>query len=220
MDWDILLKIILIDLVMSGDNAVIIALAAKNVPKEKQKLAILLGTVGAIALRLGLAFIVVWLLKIPFLQAFGGVLLIWISVKLLVQQEGHDNIQSGTTLWSAIKVIIIADFVMSLDNVLAIAGAAHGHFGMILLGIAISIPIIVWGSNLIIKAMDKFPFIIYIGAGILTWTAGEMMLGDKKIEHLLEHIHLHSPYLHYGFPTLLTIFVLIVGYVSNQRNKK
>ena len=220
MDWDILLKIILIDLVMSGDNAVIIALAAKNVPKEKQKLAILLGTVGAIALRLGLAFIVVWLLKIPFLQAFGGVLLIWISVKLLVQQEGHDNIQSGTTLWSAIKVIIIADFVMSLDNVLAIAGAAHGHFGMILLGIAISIPIIVWGSNLIIKAMDKFPFIIYIGAGILTWTAGEMILGDKKIEYLLEQAHLHSPYLHYGFPAVLTIIILIVGYISKQKNKK
>jgi len=217
LELDVLLKIILIDLVMSGDNAVIIALAAKNVPKDKQKLAILIGTAGAIILRLALAFAVVQLLKIPFLQAFGGVLLIWISFKLLLQQHGHEDMKSGNSLWSAVKIIIIADFVMSLDNVLAIAGAAHGHFGMILLGIAISIPIIVWGSQLIIKGIERFPIIIYIGAGVLTWTAGEMILGDKRIENYLHATELNQDVLHYGVPILLTVLTLGICFLINRK---
>lgn len=220
MEFDILLKIILIDLVMSGDNAVIIALAAKNVAKEQQKKAIFIGTFGAIALRLGLAFVVVHLLAIPYLQFIGGLLLIWIAFKLLLSNDDHSNMKSGNSLFDAVKIIIIADFVMSLDNVIAIAGAADGHFGMILLGIVISIPIIIWGSQMIIKAMEKFPIIIYIGAGVLTWTSAEMMTKDKKIAPLVENLPISQNVLHYALPILLTVVTLGICYIINRSKQK
>jgi YjbE family integral membrane protein len=159
-----LLQIIFLDLILSGDNAIVIAMAARNVPKDLQKRAILIGTGGAIGLRLLFAAIIVPLLKIPLIGAVGGLMLVWIAYKLLADNHDHgDNPQGGATVWSAVKTIIIADAVMSLDNVLALAGVAH-EFVPIMIGVLISIPIIIWGSSFIMKAMEKFPIIIYAGS--------------------------------------------------------
>lgn len=210
----VLLKIILMDIVLGGDNAVVIAMAARNVPKDKQKLAIFWGTAGAVVLRLIFAFAVVLILDIPFLHLVGGLLLVWIAFKLLLpHEEGHK--EGGNSVWSAIKTIIIADAVMSLDNVLALAGVSHGNFTAIVLGVLISIPIIVFGSQLILKGMEKFPIIIYIGSGILAWTAGEMIVGEPKLEGILPHD------LHFLLPAAITVLTIGIGYlVSKKKSTK
>lgn len=213
--WQILISVVLIDLVLSGDNAVVIALAARNVPKEMQKKAIMIGTAGAIVLRLLFAALVVWLLKIPFLSLIGGIMLIWIAYKLIVGDEEHGDTAGGVTVWSAVKTIIIADAVMSLDNVIALAGVSDGHFGMILVGILISIPVIVWGSQLIIKLMDKFPIIMYIGSGILLWSAGEMITKEKELASFFETYS----FLHFGLPVALIVSVLSIGFLVNKKKQ-
>lgn len=150
--WTILFSIIVIDLALAGDNAIVIGLAARNVPKEQQKKAILWGTLGAIVIRSILTLAVVWLLKIPGLLFIGGLFLIWIAYKLLVEDKKQgSNMNAGKSMGDAIKTIIVADAVMGLDNVLAVAGAAHGHFLLVVMGLLISIPIVVWGSSIIIK---------------------------------------------------------------------
>ncbi len=209
----VLLKVILMDIVLGGDNAVVIAMAARNVPKEKQKTAILWGTFGAIALRLLFAAIIVTLLDIPFLQLVGGLLLVWIAIKLLLPHD-ETHKEGGNTVLSAIKTIIIADAVMSLDNVLALAGVSHGSFVAILLGVLISIPIIIFGSQLILKAMEKFPIIIYIGSGILAWTAGEMIIGDPKITGFIPES------LHLIIPAAITILSIGFGHLLSKRKAK
>ncbi|MDQ0219585.1 YjbE family integral membrane protein [Peribacillus cavernae] len=219
MDMATLLKVIGVDLVLSGDNAIVIALAARNVPAEHRRKAIFWGTLGAIVLRLLFAAIIVWLLKIPLISALGGILLIQIAYSLLAGKE-KEHKAGGETVASAVRTIIIADAVMSLDNVLALAGVAHG-FVPILIGILISIPIIVWGSQLILKVMERFPVIVYAGAGLLAYTSGEMIVGDQMVD---EFLHSSMPNLveaiHVGLPILLVILVVGIGYLRRKQNKK
>lgn len=175
-----LLSIILIDLVLAGDNAIVIGLAARNLPKEHQKKAIIWGTIGAIVIRAVATLVVVWLLKLPALLLIGGLVLIWIAYKLLVDKKDHE-IQAKPNLWPAIQTIIIADAVMGFDNVMAVAGASHGSFLLVVVGLLISVPIMVWGSTLFIRWMEKFPWIMYIGAGVLALTAGKMLTEDPMV---------------------------------------
>ena len=176
--------IILIDLVLAGDNAIVIALAARSLPAHLQRKAILWGTVGAIGVRTLMTVAVVWLLKIPGLLLAGGVLLVWIAVKLLrPDSSGSDGHKvSATGFWTAMKTIVIADAVMGLDNVLAVAGAAHGSFLLVALGLLISIPIVVWGSTVVLHWVERFPVIIQVGSAILAWTAAKMILSEPLLK--------------------------------------
>ncbi|GAA5234467.1 TerC family protein [Verticiella sediminum] len=184
LSWAAVFQIILIDILLGGDNAVVIALACRNLPKKQRMQGILWGTAGAIILRVILIFFALTLLTIPFLKVVGALLLLWIGVKLLIPEEdAHGNIQGGTSIWAAIKTIIVADFVMSLDNVIAIAGAAQGaaaehQLGLVIFGLVVSVPIIIWGSTLVLKLIDRFPLVITFGAALLGWIAGGMLVTD------------------------------------------
>jgi YjbE family integral membrane protein len=190
-----LMAIVVIDLVLAGDNAIVIALAARNVPKELQTRAILWGTVGAIVVRSSLTMVVVWLLKVPGLMLVGGAMLIWIAYRLLVPSGdgGEHKISPASSFWGAMKTIIVADALMGLDNVLAVAGAAHGSFLLVVLGLLISIPIVIWGSTLILKWVERYPSIIYLGAGVLAWTSAKMMLGEPLLKDVLHANALIAP---------------------------
>ncbi len=178
-----LLSIVVIDLVLAGDNAIVIALAARNLPPHLQKKAIIWGTIGAVVVRSAMTIGVVWLLKVPGLMLVGGLALVWIAYKLLSDDSGEDaHGAPATTLAGAMKTIIIADAVMGVDNVLAVAGAAHGSFLLVVLGLLISIPIVVWGSRLVLKLMARYPVIIYLGAGVLAFTAVKMILGEPLVK--------------------------------------
>jgi YjbE family integral membrane protein len=179
-----LVAIILIDLVLAGDNAIVIALAARNLPPELQKKAIVWGTVGAIAVRMIMTTVVVYLLKLPGLMLAGGLLLLPIAWKLLRQgDEGDDpHVKVATNFWAAMRTIVVADALMGLDNVLAIAGASKGHLGLVIIGLLISVPLVVWGSTLILKLIQRFPAIIYIGAAAIAWTAGRMVTHDVLLQ--------------------------------------
>ncbi|AEG61665.1 TerC family protein [Desulforamulus ruminis] len=202
-----LLSIICLDIVLGGDNAIIIAMASKNLPPAQRKKAILWGTAGAVAVRVALTFVALELLKIPLLQFVGGLVLLWIAFKLLKQEPCQVNVKSGCNLWDAIKTIIIADIAMGVDNVVAIAGAAHGNIVLVVLGLAISIPIIVWGSGLVLKLMDRYPVVSLVGAGILAWTSGSMMVHDPMIQKGLAHI----PMADLLVPGILLLLILVVG---------
>ncbi|MBN8741211.1 MAG: hypothetical protein BGP24_08165 [Lysobacterales bacterium 69-70] len=178
-----LFAIVLIDLVLAGDNAIVIALAARNLPKELQTRAIFWGTVGAIVVRTLMTLAVVWLLHFPGLMLVGGLLLIPIALKLLSEEKHEEGHEMGrvSSFWGAMRTIIIADALMGLDNVLGVAGAAHGNFLLVVIGLLISVPIVVWGSTLILKLVERFPMVVYIGAGALLWTAAKMVLHEKFI---------------------------------------
>lgn len=208
-----LLAIVVIDLVLAGDNAIVIGLAARNVPKHHQKKVIIWGTAGAIIVRSLLTLIVVWLLKIPGLLLVGGLFLIWIAYKLLVdnKQQGHNV--AGNSIVAAIRTIIIADTVMGLDNVLAVAGAAQGSFVLVVIGLLISIPVVIWGSTLILKYVERYPAIIYIGSGVLAWTAGKMLV----TEPFLETFFAGNPVLKYGLEIIIIIAVLGAGLIHNRK---
>lgn len=178
--------IILLDILLGGDNAVVIAMAANKLSPALRKKAILIGTAGAVIIRLIMTFIAVWLLTIPYLQVIGGLILLPIAVKLLVPEEHHDDVKASDNLMGAIKTIIIADAAMGVDNVLAIAGASHGSFLLVAVGFLVSIPIIVGGSTIIGRLMDRFPVILYAGAGLLGWTAGSMIGHDKILGPMIE----------------------------------
>lgn len=183
-----LLTIIAIDIVLAGDNAVVIALATRNLPAEQRKKAILLGTLGAVIVRVVLTFVAVQLLDIPYLMAIGGLLLVYVAVKLLVEEEADEDLATANNLVQAVKTIIVADIVMGLDNVLAVAGASHGNFWLILFGLAVSIPLIVWGSQIISGAMNKYPILVYIGAAIIAYTAAKMFLHDGKMDGFIPDV--------------------------------
>ncbi len=188
LHWGAIFQIILIDILLGGDNAVVIALACRNLEKKQRMQGILWGTAGAIILRVVLIAFALTLLQIPFLKLVGGALLVWIGIKLLIpEDDGHGNITGGTSILAAVKTIIIADFVMSLDNVIAIAGAAqntadHHQIYYVIFGLIVSVPIIVWGSTLVLKLIDRFPLVITLGAGLLGWIAGGMVVTDIFIE--------------------------------------
>jgi len=170
--------IILLDLVLAGDNAIVIALAARKLPPPLQKKAVFWGSFGAVAVRIALTAVVVWLLELPGLMLAGGLLLLPIAWKLLKQDEASHDIAAADGFWAALRTIIVADALMGLDNVLAIAGASHGNLLLVVLGLAISVPLVVWGSTLILKLIERFPVIVYLGAGAIAWTAARMVAHD------------------------------------------
>lgn len=213
--WSALTAIVIIDLVLAGDNAVVIGLTARNLPKEQQQKVIFLGTFSAIALRSLLTLTVAWLLKIQGLLLLGGAFLVWVAYKLLIEEKKHD-IKSEANLWGAIKTIMIADTIMSLDNVLAVAGAAHGDFRLVVLGLLISVPIIVWGSTLIIKWVEQFPVIIYIGAGVLAWTAAKMIVNEP----LAKNFFIAYPILKWVLIMIITVGVIVSGKIKRDKQTK
>lgn len=185
--WSALAAIIAIDLVLAGDNAIVIALAARSLPKDLQKRAVLWGTVGAVAVRSTLTVAVLWLLQVPGLMAAGGAMLVWIAWKLLAGDDdgaGH-KIAPATTFWAAIRTIVIADAVMGLDNVLAVAGAANGSIVLVVAGLLISIPIVVWGSTIVLKLLERYPNLIFAGGAILAWTAAKMLVSEPLFADVL-----------------------------------
>ncbi|MGH8751725.1 MAG: TerC family protein [Burkholderiales bacterium] len=206
-----LFAIIIIDLALAGDNAIVIALAARNVPRHLQQRAIFWGAAGAIVVRAAMTLIVVWLLQIPGLLLTGGVLLIWIAYRLLVpaKQKKHAGGEAGT-FWSAMKTIIIADAVMGLDNVLAVAGAAHQSFLLVIIGLLISVPIVMWGSTLILGWIERFPALIYLGAGVLAWVAAKMIIDEPLLKEFLNQ----HRFVEWAIYLVIIGGVLLAGYAS------
>lgn len=203
------LQIIAIDILLGGDNAVVIALACRKLPEAQRNKGIAYGVVGAIGLRIVMIFFALQLLALPFLKIIGALLLLWIGVKLLQSEdEDHDNVEGATTLFGAIKTIVIADAVMSLDNVIAVAGAAHGNMGLVVFGILFSIPIIVWGSKFVLTLMDRFPVVITLGAALLGWIAGGMFVTDEFLKDYLKDA---PSWLHYATAVVGALFVVVVG---------
>jgi YjbE family integral membrane protein len=214
--WIAILQIILIDLLLSGDNAVVIALACRNLPERQRKLGIFWGVGGAIALRITLTFFAVSLLAIPYLKIVGAVLLLWIGVKLVLPQddgEGHE-IRAAGNLMGAIRTIIIADFVMSLDNVIAVAAAARDSLFLLIFGLALSIPLMVWASQLILRLMDRFPSIILLGGGLLGWVGLSMAVHDPAAT---DWVTTHAPWLIYAAPAAGSVLVIIAGKLLGRR---
>jgi YjbE family integral membrane protein len=207
--WVALLQIIGVNIVLSGDNAVVIALAARSLPPKQQKAAILWGSGAAVLMRIVLTIVAVEMLKWPFLKLIGAVLLIWIAVKLLIpEEEGEEGISSSDNLMAAIKTILIADLVMSLDNVIGVAAAAKGDLTLLIVGLAISIPIVVFGSTMLLKLMGRFPVIITIGAALLGWVAGEMAVTDPLIK---DWVDANMHWLHWVAPAAGAVMVVVVG---------
>jgi YjbE family integral membrane protein len=185
--WSALLAIILIDLVLAGDNAIVIALAARSLPPHLQKKAILWGTVGAIGVRSLMTVGVVWLLKIPGLMGLGGAALLWIAYKLIAGDAGEDEHGPvANTFWGAMRTIVVADALMGVDNVLGVAGAAHGAFDLVVIGLLVSVPIVVFGSTLVLRLVERFPVIIHAGAAVLAFTAAKMIVTEPLLRDLFD----------------------------------
>jgi YjbE family integral membrane protein len=209
-----LLQVMLVNIVLSGDNAVVIALAARNLAPRHRKLAILWGSLGAIVLRVVLTIVAVQLLRIPFLQFVGALLLIWIAVKLLIEDDDPTRAHHAHgDLLGAIKTILIADVVMSLDNTLAIAGVVKGDATLLIIGLVLSIPLIMFGSTLIMKFMDRYPVVVYVGAGLIAWTAGEMIDSDATVRTWLPGVFIGT----YWLPLSITVVVIGYGWWHNRR---
>lgn len=210
-------KIVLIDLALAGDNALVIALAVRTLPKRQQLFGRLWGTVGAVGLRIAFIAIISYLLRVPLLQAVGGVLLMWIAVKLVRQEEGGEgHARHGTTLLEAIWIIVVADVVMSLDNVIGVAGAAEGDLRLVVFGIGLSIPIVVWGSGVLATLMNRYPWIILIAAGILGEVAGKMMAHDAFI---LRHLGEAPDIFEWALRLALAGGVMLLGWLVQRRRR-
>ncbi|MFC4619931.1 TerC family protein [Camelliibacillus cellulosilyticus] len=209
-----LLLIIGIDLILAGDNAIVIGLAARNLPKKEQKKAIVWGTVGAVGIRALATLGVVWLLKLPGLHLIGGLLLMWMAYQLLVEKNQHEDVKAGNSLWGAVRTIIIADALMGLDNVLAIAGAADNQYLLVVLGLVISVPIVMWGSTLFIRLIDRYPWVIYIGSAILAFTAAKMAVTEGFIAAVID-----KPYLKWPIILVVIAAVLWFGARKNRKDK-
>lgn len=207
--WTALFSIVILDLVLAGDNAVVIAMAAHRLPEEVKKKAVLIGTGGAVVIRILMTLLAVYLLSIPYLQAMGGLLLLPIAVKLLAPvKEGH--VEEADSFASAVKTIIVADAAMGIDNVLAVAGAAHGSFLLVVIGLIISVPIVVGSSQLIGKLLDNWPVLIYLGSAILGWTGGTMVVHDASIGQLIGSAL--GPQVQVAIPAALAVGVCLIGY--------
>ncbi|MDP3355077.1 MAG: TerC family protein [Polaromonas sp.] len=217
--WSALLAIILIDLVLAGDNAIVIALAARSLPSHLQRKAIVWGTVGAIVVRSAMTVGVVWLLKIPGLMLVGGLALLWIAYKLIADQgneDGHDG-PVASTFWGAMKTIVIADAIMGIDNVLGVAGAAHGSFDLVVIGLLVSIPIVVFGSTLVLRLVERFPSIMYLGAAVLAFTAGKMIVNEKLLSDFFKGPELGQMLSYWSVCALAVVAVLAAGWLRNRR---
>lgn len=206
--WIALVQIIFINIMLSGDNAVVIALACRSLPPKQQRRAIMFGSVGAIVLRIVLTFFAVMLLSLPFLKLVGGLALLWIGASMLDSNDDGHGPDAHSNLSAAIKTIIVADFIMSLDNVLGVAAAAKDNVVLLVVGLGISIPLIIFGSQIILKLMERFPIIITLGAGLLGWVAGEMLVGDSLVQGWIDT---NAHFLHYLIPALCVILVVIIG---------
>src|SRR5688572_11145927 len=207
--WTGLGQIILINIVLSGDNAVVIALAARSLPPQQQKQAILWGSGAAVVMRIILTIVAVELLRLPFLKIVGGLLLLWIAVQLMLpEEEGEGGARAGIGFWAAMRTILIADLVMSLDNVIAVAAAAKGSLTLLILGLAISIPLVIFGSTLLLKVMERYPIIITIGAALLGWVAGEMFVTDPLVK---DWVDAGAALLHWTAPAAGAALVVVAG---------
>jgi YjbE family integral membrane protein len=207
--WTGLLTIVWVNIILSGDNAVVIALAARSLPPRQQKAAVFWGAGAAVAMRIVLTLFAVALLRYPYLKLVGAALLLWIAVKLLQPENGGEGeVESGESLWAAIKTILIADLVMSLDNVLAVAAAARDSITLLVLGLAISIPLVIFGATLLMRLMERWPIIITLGAALLGWVAGEMAATDPAIK---EWVEANAPYLHWLAPAAGAALVVALG---------
>ena len=221
LEWDAIIQIIIIDILLGGDNAVIIALACRNLPPKHRTLGVVWGAAGAIVLRVILITVAVALLTVPFLKLVGGLLLLWIGVKLIApppDDDDHASVQASDKLWAAIKTIIVADFVMSLDNVIAIAGAAEQadpsqRTGLVIFGLLVSVPFIVFGSQLILKLLDRLPIIVVLGGGLLGWIAGGLIVGDPIVQPYVQR----DAYVGYAASALGAAFVVALAKWLEQR---
>lgn len=221
--WVAVGQIILIDILLGGDNAVVIALACRQLPESQRLKGVIWGTVGAILLRVALIAFAITLLQVPFLKIAGAALLIWIGVKLITphDEDAHGNIQASDKLWSAVKTVIVADLVMSIDNVIAIAGAAQNageqhQMALVIFGLVVSIPIIVWGSQIVLKLMDRFPVIILLGGMLLGWIAGGMFQTDPMLKDLIPQ----EQFWHYALGAAGALLVLAIGQALKARRAR
>lgn len=214
--WIPMIQIIGVNIVLSGDNAVVIALAARSLPPQQQKKAIFWGSGAAIAMRIVLTIFAVALLQYPYLKLVGSVLLLWIGIQLLLPEDGEGDIASSDNLMTAIKTILLADLVMSLDNVIGVAAAAKGSMPLLVIGLAISIPLVIFGATMLLKVMERFPIIVTIGGMLLGWVAGEMAVTDPAIRDWVDKT---LPVLHYAGPAAGAILVLLVGKLMAKKKE-
>jgi YjbE family integral membrane protein len=209
--WARCFAIVVLDLTLAGDNALVIALAVRRLPPRQQFLGRLWGTAGALALRLAFIAIISAILEVPLVQLGGGLLLLWVAWRLVQQGGGEgEEVRQGGSIWEAVWIIVVADAVMSLDNVLGVAAAAHGDMLLVVFGIGLSLPLVVWGSGILARLMNRFPWIVWIGGGILGYVAGEMMLRDHLVEARLGEQLIHG--LHYGLPGVLAVTLTALGW--------
>ncbi|WP_244814331.1 TerC family protein [Caballeronia sp. Lep1P3] len=219
LHWSAVVQIIVIDILLGGDNAVVIALACRDLPATQRTRGIVFGTLGAILLRVVLIAFAVFLLDVPFLKFLGGLLLLWIGVKLMQPGQDAHEISSSDKLWAAVKTIIVADAVMSLDNVIAIAGAAEAadprhRLTLVVFGLLVSIPLIVWGSTLVLKLLDRFPAVVLLGAGLLGWIAGGLIIDDPFIDRWPS---LNTDAAGYAARVAGAGFVIVIGWLMKRR---
>jgi YjbE family integral membrane protein len=216
--WLAVLQIIWIDLLLSGDNAVVIALACRKLPASQRAMGIALGTLVAIGLRVVFTGLVTTLMTMPYVKLIGGVLLIWIAIKLLTGEDEHGcEVESSTSLWQAVKIIAIADAVMSLDNVIAIAMAARGSYALLMFGLAVSIPLIMAGAAIVMALLERFPIIVWAGAALLGWIAGEIISKDPLIANFIDPAAGHT--VHMASAAVGAIFVLVVGILRRRARR-
>ncbi|MDR9837931.1 TerC family protein [Herbaspirillum huttiense] len=231
LNWVAVAQIILIDILLGGDNAIVIALACRNLPDKLRMKGIVWGTVGAIGIRIALIAFAVTMLQLPFLKLIGGILLLWIGIKLLNEDDAHTDINGSDRLWGAVKTVIVADLVMSLDNVIAIASAAEQAAGehqllLVVFGIVVSIPIIVWGSTLVLKLMEKFPVIVTLGAALLGYIAGGMIFSDVAVQGWIEgfigdtEFVLPGAAVHLSLPGLVGALGVVLTGLTLKRRKQ
>jgi YjbE family integral membrane protein len=214
--WLSVLQIIAIDILLGGDNAVVIALACHRLPQAQRMKGIVWGVAGAIVLRIVLISFALQMLALPYVKVIGALLLLWIGAKLLQDEEEDHQVEGSPNLLGAIRTIIVADAAMSLDNVIAVAGAAHGNLWLVVFGIAVSIPIIVWGSQLVLKLMDRFPVVIVLGAALLGWIAGDMLVSDAAVK---PHLAGMPGWLHHAAAAAGALIVVAAGRLLAQRDK-
>jgi YjbE family integral membrane protein len=216
--WLAVFQIIWIDILLSGDNAVVIALACRKLPPRQRMWAIVLGTLVAISLRVVFTGMVTQLMTMPYVKLVGGVLLFWIAVKLLGGEENEKEIEAVDTLWKAIKIVAIADVVMSLDNIIAVAAAARGSYALLMFGLAVSIPLIMAGAAIVIALLERYPAIVWAGAALLGWIAGEIIAGDPLFTQYLDPAMAHSVKL--GAAMAGALLVLLIGVVRRRLNRR
>jgi YjbE family integral membrane protein len=214
--WVAALEIIVINILLSGDNAVVIALACRNLPRRQRIMGTFWGVIGAVALRIILTFFAVRLLLLPYLQLVGAALLVWIGIRLVAEDEGaHPEVRASTRLLSAVRTVIVADLVMSVDNVIGVAGAAKGSLPLLVFGLVVSIPLVVFGSQLIMKLIERFPWLVIAGGGLLGYIAGEIATADTAIRSWVD---VNAPSLHYVAPAAGVVIVVVVGVWLMRRN--